>query len=62
MRGAGSPVKISPRSGTRGRDRTGTGLGLSIVKEIITAHGQTISVVSTENVGTEFVFSLEAVL
>ena len=47
---------------SRGRDRTGTGLGLSIVKEIITAHGQTISVVSTENVGTEFVFSLEAVL
>ncbi|MBP3880477.1 MAG: GHKL domain-containing protein, partial [Lachnospiraceae bacterium] len=47
---------------SRGRDRTGTGLGLSIVKEIITAHGQTISVVSTENVGTEFVFSLEAVV
>ena len=44
---------------SRGRDRTGTGLGLSIVREIIQAHGQTISVVSTENVGTEFVFSLE---
>ena len=44
---------------SRGRDRSGTGLGLSIVKEIIAAHGQTISVVSTENVGTEFVFTLK---
>lgn len=44
---------------SRGRDRKGTGLGLSIVKDIITAHEQTISVVSTENVGTEFVFTLE---
>ncbi len=43
---------------SRGKDRKGTGLGLSIVKEIITAHGQNISVVSTENVGTEFVFTL----
>ena len=47
---------------SRGKDRAGTGLGLSIVKEIIQAHGQTISVVSTEGVGTEFVFSLEAVV
>ncbi|MDO4805519.1 MAG: HAMP domain-containing sensor histidine kinase [Lachnospiraceae bacterium] len=44
---------------SRGRDRKGTGLGLSIVKDIITAHGQTISVVSTAGVGTEFVFTLE---
>lgn len=44
---------------SRGRDRKGTGLGLSIVKDIITAHEQTISVVSTENVGTEFVFTLD---
>lgn len=44
---------------SRGKDRSGTGLGLSIVKEIITAHGQTITVVSTENVGTEFVFTLK---
>lgn len=46
---------------SRGRDRGGSGLGLSIVKEIISAHGQTITVVSTENVGTEFVFTLELV-
>lgn len=44
---------------SRGKDRTGTGLGLSIVKEIINAHGQNITVVSTEGVGTEFTFSLE---
>lgn len=44
---------------SRGRDRKGTGLGLSIVKEIITAHGQNINVVSTEGVGTEFIFTLE---
>lgn len=43
---------------SRGKDRSGTGLGLSIVKEIITAHNQTISCVSTENVGTAFTFTL----
>ena len=43
---------------SRGKDKKGTGLGLSIVKEIITAHEENISVVSTEGVGTEFVFSL----
>jgi len=34
---------------------------LSIVKEIITAHEENISVVSTEGVGTEFIFSLPRV-
>lgn len=43
---------------SRGRDKKGTGLGLSIVKEIITAHGENIDVVSTEGIGTEFIFSL----
>lgn len=43
---------------SRGRDRKGTGLGLSIVKEAIQAHGENINVISTEGVGTEFVFSL----
>ena len=43
---------------SRGRDKTGTGLGLSIVREIIQAHNETIDVISTEGVGTEFVFSL----
>ena len=45
---------------SRGKDRKGTGLGLSIVKEIISAHGENISVTSTEGAGTEFVFSLKA--
>ena len=44
---------------SRGKDRMGTGLGLSIVKEIISAHGQNITVISTEGIGTEFTFSLE---
>ncbi|MDO4960945.1 MAG: HAMP domain-containing sensor histidine kinase [Eubacteriales bacterium] len=43
---------------SRGRDKTGTGLGLSIVREIVQAHNETIDVVSTEGVGTEFTFSL----
>ena len=46
---------------SRGKDKKGTGLGLSIVKEIITAHEENISVVSTEGVGTEFIFSLPQV-
>ena len=42
----------------RDRDKKGTGLGLAIVKEIMKAHGENINVVSTEGVGTEFIFSL----
>lgn len=43
---------------SRGRDKRGTGLGLSIVREIILAHGENINVISTEGVGTEFIFTL----
>ena len=43
---------------SRGKDKKGTGLGLAIVKEIIQAHGENIDVVSTEGVGSEFIFSL----
>lgn len=43
---------------SRGKDKKGTGLGLSIVKEIIQNHGETIEVISTEGVGTEFIFTL----
>ena len=43
---------------SRGKDKKGTGLGLSIVKEIIQAHGTNIDVISTEGVGTEFIFTL----
>ena len=44
---------------SRGRDKKGTGLGLAIVKEIIQLHDENINVVSTEGVGTEFIFSLK---
>lgn len=44
---------------SRGKNQKGTGLGLAIVKEIISAHGQHINVISTEGVGTEFIFTLE---
>ena len=43
---------------SRGKDKTGTGLGLAIVKEIVQAHNENINVVSTEWVGTEFIFTL----
>ena len=43
---------------SRGKDKKGTGLGLSIVKEIISAHGENINCISTEGVGTEFIFTL----
>lgn len=43
---------------SRGKDRKGSGLGLAIVKEIIQAHQQNINVISTEGVGTEFIFTL----
>lgn len=43
---------------SRGKDKKGTGLGLSITKEIIQAHDEHINVISTEGVGTEFIFSL----
>ena len=47
---------------SRGRDKKGTGLGLSIVKEVIQTHDEHINVISTEGVGTEFIFSLSRVM
>ena len=43
---------------SRGKDKKGTGLGLAIVKDIIKMHEENINVISTEGVGTEFIFSL----
>ncbi len=43
---------------SRGKDKKGTGLGLAITKEIINAHHENINVISTEGVGTEFIFTL----
>lgn len=42
----------------RSRDRGGSGLGLAICKHIIEAHGQTIHVRSTPDVGTTIGFTL----
>lgn len=44
---------------SRGKDKKGTGLGLSIAKEIIQAHNENINVISTEGVGSEFIFTLK---
>lgn len=44
---------------SRGKDKTGSGLGLAISKEIIKAHNENINVISTEGVGTEFIFTLK---
>lgn len=43
---------------SRGKDKKGTGLGLSITREIILAHNQNINVISTEGVGSEFIFTV----
>lgn len=65
--GIGIPEKHLPRIFERfyrteeGRniDVTGSGLGLAICKHIIEAHGQTIHMRSTEDVGTTVGFTLE---
>jgi two-component system phosphate regulon sensor histidine kinase PhoR len=44
---------------SRSRAVGGSGLGLSIVKHILEAHEQTISVRSTEGLGTTFAFTLQ---
>ncbi len=44
----------------RSRDVTGSGLGLAICKHIIEAHGHSMHVRSTEDVGTTIGFTLDA--
>ena len=43
---------------SRGRDKKSHGIGLAITKEIIHAHNEQITLISTENVGSEFIFTL----
>lgn len=65
--GAGISEKNLPRlferfyrtDQSRSRDIGGSGLGLAIVKHIIEAHQQTITVRSTENIGSTFGFTLD---
>lgn len=44
---------------SRSREMGGTGLGLAIVKHILEGHNQQINVMSTEGVGTVFLFTLK---
>jgi two-component system phosphate regulon sensor histidine kinase PhoR len=44
----------------RSRDKGGTGLGLAICKHILEAHGQSVHVRSTPDVGTTIGFTLES--
>ncbi len=46
---------------SRSREIGGSGLGLAIVKHLIEAHQQTITVRSTENIGSTFGFTLERI-
>ena len=65
--GAGIPTEIQKKiwvrffksDTSRGKDKQGTGLGLAITKEVIDAHGEHIQCISTEGVGSEFIFSLK---
>lgn len=64
--GVGMPKNISEhilsgltKASSMGTDgEKGTGLGLSIVRKIIDAHGFSISVVSDEGVGSEFIINI----
>jgi two-component system phosphate regulon sensor histidine kinase PhoR len=44
---------------SRSREEGGSGLGLAIVKHILEAHEQTITVRSTQGIGSTFAFTLE---
>jgi len=58
------PSPLLPRvfepliGGSRGKDRAGLGLGLFITREIVAAHGGSVTVNSTEGDGTTFAVSL----
>ncbi len=54
--GDGVPAELVPRAFDRfvkGADSPGSGLGLAIVRDIVEAHGGTVSLTSTTGRGTE---------
>ncbi len=66
--GSGIPADALPHiferfhrvEGTARRTHEGTGIGLALVQELVKLHGGTISVTSTEDVGTIFTVSFPA--
>jgi signal transduction histidine kinase len=52
------PMVRQPTEDGSDKNRTGMGLGLYIAREIVTAHGGTIGVTSTEQDGTAFTVTL----
>jgi two-component system phosphate regulon sensor histidine kinase PhoR len=62
--GAGIPVdrleRVFDKHETTMPDDAGTGLGLAIVKAFVEAHGGTVTLDSTEGVGSTFTFTLPA--
>ena len=66
--GSGIPAEALPHiferfhrvEGTARRTHEGTGIGLALVQELVKLHGGTISVASTEDVGTMFTVSFPA--
>jgi two-component system phosphate regulon sensor histidine kinase PhoR len=62
--GCGIPVDMVEKvfdKGESDHEDDGTGLGLAIVKTFIEAHGGTVSVDSTEGVGSKFSFTLPGI-
>jgi two-component system sensor histidine kinase BaeS len=62
--GSGIPEDMLPRvfdRFTRGADSTGSGLGLAIARDLVEAHGGTITVASEGGRGTTLRFTLPAV-
>jgi signal transduction histidine kinase len=61
--GEGIPAELLPRVFDRfvkGPGSTGSGLGLAIVRNLVEAHGGSVTVDSTEGQGTAIVMTLPA--
>ena len=61
--GTGIPAELLPRVFDRfvkGTTSTGSGLGLAIVRDVVEAHGGSVSATSTETDGTSITLKLPA--